>query len=218
MANNLAKSTKRGEPPADPIAATYIAQAQSLMVDGEVIGGLPVAIRDGLQSRFVVLTTSFEPAAIPELEIEVSTVLSSWLLSRSIGAVEAKMTARAYAMALEDLPLWAVQRACRLIARGKVPGLSKDFPVSSARIHEVAEEIMEAADAEAKTIRKLLAAPVAPAFPEDHRERMKARFDELRATMRRVLPAVAVPRGDGKHALRVAADLEARKARQEKAA
>lgn len=91
-----------------------------------------------------------------------------------ISAEEAKGFTAKYTEILEDLPAWAVKRACQQVARGAVEGVSLDFPPSAPRLREVVLRITEPfAEEQAKIFRVLRAAPRLPPNPE-MAERVKA--------------------------------------------
>lgn len=104
---------------------------------------------------------------------------------------------------LREFPRWAISRGCMKIIRGEA-GLDARFAPNDSEIHGVVADIMRRYRRDLEAARGLLSAKVAerepkcsgPAQPKPH--------------------APTLPwRGDGKHAQRIAADLAARKARND---
>lgn len=112
----------------------------------------------------------------------VAAVLAGW-----VGAKVTDPAAKvaAYIAVLGDLPCWVVEQVCLEVARGRIEGLSPDFPPSAARLHQLGEEVIarlrkEAADLEAVRSARLTAEPVPDPEARDRiAVKFKALHDEL---------------------------------------
>lgn len=62
-----------------------------------------------------------------------------------------------YVSHLQDLPVWAVERACRSVISGNVEGISLDFAPSVARLYQVAKGEVGKIQAEERQIQAVLA-------------------------------------------------------------
>lgn len=115
---------------------------------------------------------------------------------------------------LREFPLWAISRGCLLIAQKKAD-LDPKWPPNDSQIYGVVEEIVRYFRARLVAADGLLSAPVeSPDPPRPTAEEIAARLG------REVGPLASKPKrrdpfeGDGKHAQRVMADIEARRARR----
>ncbi|BBF92667.1 hypothetical protein BLTE_13520 [Blastochloris tepida] len=98
----------------------------------------------------------------------------------AVGAdVDVKELVAGYVSAVEDLPAWAVEAACRRFIRGEAPGHNKAFRPSSAELAHLARQQVIPVRAEQITIRRILSAEVVRDVPKADRERVAMRLSEL---------------------------------------
>lgn len=111
----------------------------------------------------------------------ITAMLTAWIHT---GKADPKSTVAAYVMHLQDMPLFAIERACSDIAKGNVSDLNPDFPPSAARLHQLAAESCETLAKEDADIGKILIAKVAYVPPPEERERVRAGFEGLTESMK----------------------------------
>ena len=190
-------------------------------------------VRNTLMHRSDVLAACLAPAAKSEhqqMAAAISLMLGGFGGSTS-GPAE-HLTA-IYVSEMRDLPLWAIVGACKAISRGEVEGASLDFKPSVARLRQAVRALMAPWDEEMFHLREVLNAEALKPEDEDMRKRTDAlvgtfaagltaepprpTLEELEAKLGRPIgprPRKPIPKvweGDGKHAQRVAADLERRR-------
>lgn len=100
-----------------------------------------------------------------------------------------------YVSQLQDLPVWAVERACRSVIRGHAEGVSLDFAPSVARLYQLAKGEIGIAQAEAHTIMAALSLVLAE-VPRQSIERQKLRPTSIDPTEGVAPPAEATARTD----------------------
>jgi hypothetical protein len=201
----------------DPALSKALMTVHSRLDEGAIVGGLSTDLRTAFNSRLAVVSRSLAPAAIEAMEAPIAGLLASFFLARGVSAMEAKVTVRAYAVAMEGLPLWAVTQACKAIARGEVAGISKDFPPAAPRVREVANKQTESLVEESFRISRVLNARVVHEPSPEERKQIAAKFATLKVQLGggalQKIVAAPVARTDGNHAARIANDLAGRKAR-----
>lgn len=105
--------------------------------------------------------------------IAITAMLTAWIHT---GKADPKSTVAAYVMHMQDVPLFAIEKACADVARGYVEGVSPDFPPSAARLHQLAIDACEALAREEANIKKILSAKLAYTPSPEERERVKEKF------------------------------------------
>lgn len=90
--------------------------------------------------------------------------------------------AEAFAMALDDLPAWAVAAACRQWLRGEggAGGENYAFAPSPPQLRRLAERQARCALGRAITLERLADAIAEPEFSDEHRREMQRRIGALR--------------------------------------
>lgn len=111
---------------------------------------------------------------------------------------------------LREFPLWAIVQACNDVATNQIP-MDRDSAPSDRKMHEVVTGIVANYRSTLRVVEALLAAPVEASSPPAYEGPYSGPAHD--ATARKFIPASEL--GDGKHAERVAADLAARKSRQQ---
>jgi hypothetical protein len=133
-----------------------------------------------------------------------------------LSADEAEVTVQVLLVVLRDFPAWAIKEGCRRIT-GNEAGLDRRWSPNDTEIHSVVAEVVRPYGRRAlDNVTALLAASVEELEPRRLTEA------EIEAKLGRPLSSGRKPEnppppyyGDGKHAARVAADLEARRRRRE---
>lgn len=121
------------------------------------------AERELLGVRLESLQRALQPAAYNDIDrkkIAASVLEMVGMNYASMINADRQKIAAAYVVELQDLPAWAVERACLAVRRGKVPDLNPDFPPSAPRLHQIAEAEMKAVRAEKEEISSVLALEV----------------------------------------------------------
>lgn len=90
----------------------------------------------------------------------------------------AKANVRAYAMALEEVPAFALEEAVRRVLKGEA-GLKGSFMPTPPQLREVANDASRPARWHAVLLRRLLEAEVEREISEEERARVAARFRTL---------------------------------------
>ena len=93
--------------------------------------------------------------------------------------------AEAFAMALDDLPAWAVAAACRQWLRGEggIGGENYAFAPSPPQLRRLAERHARCALGRAITLERLADAIAEPEFSDEHRREMQRRIGSLRLSI-----------------------------------
>jgi hypothetical protein len=151
---------------------------------GETVirGGLPsVEQRRTMQARHEDVARALRPVRMNEQDrrkagAAIASMLSAWIFA---GRGDPKETVAAFSAHLADLPLFAIENACRQVASGYVAGLSPDFPPSAARLHQLAMEACAALKQEMAQIHEVLTAKAYHEPTPDERERIGAGFQQL---------------------------------------
>lgn len=183
--------------------------------------------REALQARAAELAPALEPYPRPSEDDRVALAIADMFGGfRSmreqgedvLGRVQSAMRA------LSRFPVWAIERGCLSIQQDGYEVEDRDgkrverhWPPSDPEISQAVERIVEMRRKALISAENLLSAPVEPPPPprptKSEVEAILGRQIVDRDTFTTALPPA--PPGDGKHAERVAADLAARKARNE---
>src|SRR5574343_722745 len=109
-----------------------------------VIRGLAPTVehRNLMRARYDDTTRALRPARMNDQDkrkagAAIASMLSAWM---HMGRNNPAETVASYTAHLADMPLFAIEDACRKVAKGYVDGLSPDFPPSAARLHQLALE------------------------------------------------------------------------------
>lgn len=129
-------------------------------------------------SRRDLLNNALRPASMSQVDKgraskAITELLTGWIHA---GKSDAKSTVSAYVMHLQDLPAFAIERACRDVAKGYVEGLNPDFPPSAPRLHQLGMDACRALREEFADIAGLLKAETRIEKPS---EEAKARVAAL---------------------------------------
>jgi hypothetical protein len=132
--------------------------------------------RNAIVERRDMINRILRPASMSDadkrrIEVAVGLALSGWLNAKTANPAA---SIAAYVLHLQDLPVFAVEKACANIAKGLVEGLSPDYPPSAARIHRMAAEELEALNTEAISIGHVLGARKIEVHAHDVDERLRA--------------------------------------------
>jgi len=161
MAQSLSTTTTTNSPPADPELSRAVATLRSSMRDDacltEPLSGMT---RGRLSMRLDLLRGCVKQATTDQIQHEVTRLMTSYPSLRGASATDAAAMVYQYAEALAGVPLWAIQDACKAIARGAVPDINPDFAPSSARLRQIVDGYVSAVHLEARGIKQLLEAPV----------------------------------------------------------
>lgn len=184
----------------------------------EIVRALTPTNRAALQHRAAELINGLRPFTAAEAN-EVDAALHGMLsgfraLARQEGEY-ADASVEVLRAVLREFPPWAIIEGCLQIARGKVPDLDHRYAPNDVQVCDVVAAIVAPARENLDNAMALLRAPVeTPEPPRPAREEIEAKLG--RPIGERPMKPMPKPwEGDGKHALRVAADLEARRRRRE---
>lgn len=151
---------------------------------GETVirGGLPtVEQRRTMQVRQEDLARALRPVRMNEQDrrkagAAIASMLSAWIHT---GRGDPKETVASFTAHLADLPLFAIEEACRKVSKGYVDGLSPDFPPSAARLHQLAMDACALLKQEMAQIHEVLAAKAYHEPSDAERERIAVGFRGL---------------------------------------
>src|SRR5688572_9201416 len=88
------------------------------------------SFRSEMQARVQVITGALRPGDQRLMGAAILEMLGKFLNARPADPAK---TAAAFVMEVQNLPLFAVEKACRDISGGRVADLNPDFPPSAAR-------------------------------------------------------------------------------------
>ncbi|HWW46294.1 MAG TPA: hypothetical protein VNZ94_00445 [Xanthobacteraceae bacterium] len=128
---------------------------------------VPAADRNALTGRLTVLRKALMPMNAMSDRQRIGTALMKLLAgyTNTAGITNPKATITAYIAKLDELPAWAIEAAINDIERGRVEGLSPDFPPSAARIFQVAETKLADVVREKGMVEQVLSARVVEQLP-----------------------------------------------------
>jgi hypothetical protein len=177
-----------------------------------IVRGLTAQEREIVQLRANELAFALRPLSDREREradAALSAMLGGFRSMRQFGEnVEA--TVQVLLHALREFPAWAIVEACDRIRRRQVE-LDPRFAPNDPQIYEIVAAIVAPYRRTLHNAQTLLTAPIAPRpHPKPSREEVERVLSHpLSGRSDKLVPPI--PR-DGKHAQRVTADIEARKA------
>jgi hypothetical protein len=156
--------------------------------DVDLVVSIPDDLRDRMRKRLMELNGIFTPAKSEpngksRIRAAIAMTLSGWLNGKTENP---KVHVDLLVEALSDLPVWAVEAACRDLMQGRVPHCNVDFAPSSARMHAHARSIMTHLEQEQANLSRVLAkndtpraAPLRP-MSEKTQKNLKDLADMLR--------------------------------------
>jgi hypothetical protein len=147
---------------------------------------IPSRERDALKSRLVECRRAMMPMNSISDREKIGLALTKLLSGFAhTGSMIPQITIAAYVSKLAELPAWAVEAAIADIDRGRVEGMSPDFPPSAARIFQLAEAKMSDVRSEQRRIEVVLNARVAdgPARHPDEVRRVAESMKTFAADM-----------------------------------
>lgn len=127
--------------------------------------------------RAMMPTSSISERA--KIGLALSRLFQGYAHTGSLGA-GAESSVAAYVAKLSELPAWAVEAAIADIDRGRVEGMSPDFPPSAARIFQLAEAKTADVRSEQRRIEIVLQARVNEE-PSRHPDEVRRVADSMRA-------------------------------------
>jgi hypothetical protein len=130
---------------------------RNAITGGVLTRGMAPGARERFESHLAAIKPYFAPASRAQIEDEVTVLMTAFFSARSVSKIEAQVTIRTYSEALSGSPLWAVKKAFRLVAQGKIEGASLDFPPAAPRLRAAVDEIMRDVTQEHFQIKGLLA-------------------------------------------------------------
>ena len=168
-----------------------------------------------LEMRATALQIALQPFGEDlAVEADVAAMFSGFRFMRQRGE-DVGTTVHITLAVLREFPAWAIRKACLSIAQDRA-NLNEKFAPNDAEIYGVAEDIVRLYREHHRQANALLSAPVEP--PIVPRRPTKDKLEELLGRPigepKTGPHAHSIPT-DGNHAKRIAADLAARKARNE---
>lgn len=153
------------------------------IVHGQAVlrGGMSAEHKRSMQVRFDETSRALRPVRMSDQDkrtagAAIASMLTAWIYS---GKGDSRETIAGYVTHLSDLPLFAIEDACRKVAKGYVDGLSPDFPPSAARLHQLAMEACAALKKEMAEIHEVLTAKAHVEPTEAERDRIALGFQKL---------------------------------------
>lgn len=142
-------------------------------------------LRKRIVARITELNTSLAPANRNAIATAIKELFVGFPSMRGGAADDLKVIVAKYVKDLEDLPLWAIQGACQRLNRGSVEGASLDFAPASARVRQVALDIVAPTRAERQKISDVLqGVPMSRPSTPAEREYVTQGFERLKREMR----------------------------------
>jgi len=164
------------------LVASYRNRIETVRGEQILRGQLPtVEQRRSMQVRFDDTARALRPVRMSEQDkrtagAAIASMLTAWIYS---GKGDPRDTIAGYVTHLSDLPLFAIEDACRKVAKGYVDGLSPDFPPSAARLHQLAIDACAALKKEMAEIHEVLTAKLHHEPNDDERGRIAVGFQKL---------------------------------------
>lgn len=142
------------------------------------------AVRGALERRRAELDNWLRPASkadYPQITKAIAEMLGAFAANSS-GSAQAIVAK--YLHIVQDLPSWAIMRACSMIERGEAEAVSLDFRPSAPRLRDVAKIVMGPWLEELAQIKGALLAEDPRPEDADMRERVGRLFSELSSTLK----------------------------------
>lgn len=189
--NQISKPSRTSPPGIDPNVVSDLAMARNALIrDYPAMPPiLAVPMESGMRSRLDHRRRQLEGALAPtaksdhpQMAAAIAGLLGAFGGGNAPGSPE--IVVAKYVQVLEDLPLWAVQMACRALERGEVDGASMDFRPAAPRLRQVARSLMAPWDEELFHLREVLRAPAMEPQDEAMRERIGKLITEFASDFR----------------------------------
>ena len=176
---------------------------------------LTTAERTLLQDRFRLLTDNLQAAKRGDIIARVSQMIMGFgAAAANIGKKDATTIAVQYAVVLQSLPMWAIERAIGKFERGEVSadqveGVNRAFWPTTAQLHVIASELAAEFFAERRQLRDALHGVVERQISDEERQRVADGLAELADSMKAGFapPARDEPLLDQEYIDRIAVDL-----------
>jgi len=192
---------------------------QSALGPRQVRRALTVSERGKLEARAAALSAGLIPFSRDQeglVDAEIAAMFNGFRSMRQQGE-DVAFTVEVTRRVLREFPLWAIAEGCMAIAQRRAvtnPPLDARWPPNDGQIFEVVAGVVKHHRKALSTVTALLEATVEPPAPprQEPPEQGEQYPQWMRAADLGPLENMAPP--DGKHAQRVMADIEARKAQR----
>lgn len=155
-------------------------------LDGKpVLGGsqaLTTAERTDIQRRVDDLGSSLELRDVDRVMGAVTGCLAAFP-TQGMSEDMAGARAKAYRLALEDIPPWAAAAACRAWLRGEVDGGAARFAPTPPELRKVCLQQMAPVLRQKRHLQRLLDAEPIPTYTPEERAKQKDRMQRLSAIL-----------------------------------
>lgn len=132
-----------------------------------------------LTARSGELNRALAPAEQKEVARMVAYLLAGFRSSGATDEKDARDTVNVYIAALNDLPLWAIRRACELSVKGEAGARDLRFAPSPPELRRAAKGEVEVYERERERLAKVLrAVEIGPAEPTAEDEARRVRLGE----------------------------------------
>ena len=180
------------DPVPNPIVDRIVAECSGLVV-WRPVGSGPIesrkvpneAERHQLEARSLTLSQCMQPAKDSDscrrrIGRAIAALFAGYPSQRNS---DCQATVVTYVTQLQDLPAWAVERACSAVGRGKVEGVSLDFAPSVSQLYRLASiEADAVCVAQTQVDAVLRLAPVSDRSPKTLKKREVAAASWLNRT------------------------------------
>ena len=129
--------------------------------------------RERISARATRLSSNLAPAGVDVIGALVARLQAAFP-SASLDAATAEANAESYLIALEGVPAFALDEACRRILQRKVPGLNAKFMPTAPELRALVDELSLPARWHLKELRRLLDAEVEREVSAEERARVAA--------------------------------------------
>lgn len=156
---------------APPALAPLLRQSVSVALMGIEGGRMPASHdpspgqRKALETRAAVLDRSLSPADANDMRKPIAAMLLPFTIGKQADA-DAFIRVQGYIVALEGMPLWAVERACAAALRGDVGASRPEYAPMPPVIRRACEDLIYEASKERREIRDVLKAVVYKPAPD----------------------------------------------------
>jgi hypothetical protein len=164
------------------LVASYRNRIETVNGQAVLRGGLPTAEHTrSMRVRFDATGRALRPVRMNDQDKRtagsaIASMLTAWIYS---GKGDPRDTIAGYITHLSDMPLFAIEDACRKVAKGYVDGLSPDFPPSAARLHQLAMDACAELKKEMADLHEVLTAKAHHEPTDEERSRIAIGFKRL---------------------------------------
>lgn len=134
--------------------------------------------RQAIEKRVADLGRSLQTLDVDRVAGAVSRLLACFPTAAKDQETAALM-ADGFLTALDDVPAWAVERACRAWLRGEVDGGAPRFAPTPPELRKVALQQMAPVFREKRSWERVLQAEIEPEYSPEEREAQKRRMERL---------------------------------------